>query len=134
MKEKGPGVGPGVVSQLRCSLGGQVLYVHETDSGQELYNLREQRGWGTKSAFSPDGRVLVLAGAAGNIRLLNAATGEEHRTLRGHESPVASLAFSPDGKMLASGSEDTTIIRSSPTRRIRIERFLADHRPKESEQ
>ncbi len=89
---------------------GQVLYVHDTASGQELYSLREPRGWGTRAAFSPDGRVLVLAGADGNLRLLDAATGKERRTLRGHEAPVADLGFSPDGRMLASGSEDTTII------------------------
>jgi WD40 repeat protein len=36
--------------------------------------------------------------------LLDAATGKERATPRGHARPVSGLAFGPDGKVLASGA------------------------------
>jgi WD40 repeat protein len=43
------------------------------------------------------------------IKLWNVETGEEIRTLKGHDSSVNSVNFSPDGKTLVSGSWDNTI-------------------------
>ncbi|MFM6322971.1 MAG: WD40 repeat domain-containing protein, partial [Microcystis panniformis] len=43
------------------------------------------------------------------IKLWNGSTGQEIRTLKGHEGTVKSVNFSPDGKTLVSGSEDKTI-------------------------
>ena len=72
-------------------------------------------------AFSPDGGMLASSGGSQNnprliffwkdntIRLWNAVTGEQKRTLTGHTSGVSSVAFSPDGGTLASGSWDNTI-------------------------
>lgn len=51
-------------------------------------------------AFSPDGKVLVAAGAAEAI-LYDAATGKRLRAIKGR---VFRVAFSPDGAILASGS------------------------------
>jgi len=52
-------------------------------------------------AFAPDGNVLAVS-AGRNIALLDSTTEMELMTLRGHSSPVSSLAFSNDGRRLAS--------------------------------
>jgi WD40 repeat protein len=43
------------------------------------------------------------------IKLWNVETGQEIRTLKGHDNSVSSVNFSPDGKTLVSGSADNTI-------------------------
>ncbi|MCU0515555.1 MAG: hypothetical protein MUC60_01585 [Oscillatoria sp. Prado101] len=43
------------------------------------------------------------------MKVWNAATGEEIRTLPGHSSDVISAVFSPDGQLVASGSDDKTV-------------------------
>jgi WD40 repeat protein len=53
--------------------------------------------------FSPDGRILALAGDDQIIRLCDAGTGRELAALHGHKVRIRGLAFSPDGKRLASG-------------------------------
>src|SRR6516164_6559393 len=49
----------------------------------------------TAELLLPSGVVLCL---------LDAATGKERATPRGHARPVSGLAFGPDGKVLASGA------------------------------
>src|SRR5262249_2496788 len=57
-------------------------------------------------AFSPDGKRLALplgrAEQAGAIKVLDAATGRELLTLRGHAGSVRSVAFNADGTRLVS--------------------------------
>ncbi len=60
-------------------------------------------------AFSPDGKLLAIAGDDGNIRLCDLNTGAERHALTGHTQGVSAVAFSPDGRWLASASEDSTI-------------------------
>src|SRR5262249_5873063 len=63
-------------------------------------------------ALAPDGRTVAAATgwANGEVRLLDARTGEALLRLRGHASYAGALAFSPDGKTLASGQRDTTAL------------------------
>jgi WD40 repeat protein/tetratricopeptide (TPR) repeat protein len=67
-------------------------------------------------AFSPDGCVLVSAGAVlegkrlrGEIKMWDVASGKEKQALVGHEGMIHSLAFSPDGALLASGGADRVV-------------------------
>ena len=59
-------------------------------------------------SLSHDGKTLVSAGADGNIRFWDVATGQVGRTLTGHTNALYKAIFSPDEKLLASSSRDAT--------------------------
>lgn len=65
--------------------------------------------WVYKVAFSPDGNHVASASRDGTIKIWNAKTGKETKTLKGHRHQVGSVAFSPDGKLIASASFDGKI-------------------------
>jgi WD40 repeat protein len=70
---------------------------------------------GAPVAFSPDGRFLATGAAqignAFRIRVLDAASAKEVRTLEGHDWLIQTLVFSPDPGLayLASASLDGTV-------------------------
>jgi WD40 repeat protein len=59
-------------------------------------------------AFSPDGRVLAVATAMQNQKIIlwDMANRTPLATLQNYLNPVGTLAFSPDNRTLASGSYD----------------------------
>ena len=59
--------------------------------------------------FGPEGKWLASGGADNQIKLWDAASGRELRSLNGHTGWIKSLAVSTDGLWLASGSNDRTI-------------------------
>jgi WD40 repeat protein len=60
-------------------------------------------------SLSRDGKTLVSAGADGNIKFWDMATGQVQRTLTGHTNAIYKAVFSPNEKLLASSSRDTTV-------------------------
>jgi len=67
--------------------------------------------WATGLSFSADGKLLAVGLENGSIQLVDAATGENVRTLTGHRGIVVSrgVQFAPDGKLLATASFDGTV-------------------------
>jgi WD40 repeat protein len=59
--------------------------------------------------FSPDGRMLAIAGEDGSIRFLNAQTGVLERTFGQGKSNASIITFSPDGETLVTASDDDTL-------------------------
>jgi len=60
-------------------------------------------------AVSPDGRILAVAGADGNVRLLNTTTWKEERIAIKLPEFAWAVAFSPDGATLAAAGSDGPI-------------------------
>ena len=60
-------------------------------------------------AFSPDGKTIASGSYDNTIKLWDAASGKELKTMFGHSNWVLSVSFSPDGKTIASGSWDGTV-------------------------
>ena len=75
----------------------------------ELVLQTGHTGWIHTVAFSPNGRLLASGSSDQTIKLWDAGTGAELRTLKGHTYSVLSLAFNRDGRTLASGSGDNTV-------------------------
>ena len=90
----------------------------DAQTGQETRTLTGHTILVFSVCFSPNGKRLASGSGSidpktrriwGEVRVWDAATGQEALTLKGHTAPVRSVCFSPDGKRLASGSADQTV-------------------------
>jgi hypothetical protein len=97
--------------------GGDVVVGHENGAverldGESLAPIATfpgTTGDAVKSiAAAPDGRVALAQGTS--VEVITDDLGTSLATLEGHEAPVESLAFERDGGLLASGSDDRTIL------------------------
>jgi WD40 repeat protein len=85
--------------------------VWDTATGKKLFRIQRDNANGQTLAFSPDGKILALAGQGGTVGLWDGATGKELRPL---DIPGAGgwvntpVIFAPDSKTLAAGMMDNT--------------------------
>ncbi|KAJ1484419.1 WD40-repeat-containing domain protein, partial [Baffinella frigidus] len=67
--------------------------------------VRGHSGEVFSAAFSPDGKRVVSGAWDGTVKILDAATGVEVRSIDAHvDYQVATVDFSPDGRRIVSGS------------------------------
>jgi WD40 repeat protein len=88
-------------------VAGPSARIWDLDSGAE--RVLKHPGGIAGVTFSPGGERLATAGGDKNVKIWEAATGRELRTLTGHTFIVSSVAYSPDGRRLASASWDQTV-------------------------
>ncbi|MFM0017958.1 WD40 repeat domain-containing protein [Paraburkholderia azotifigens] len=96
--------------RLAITLSDGSIHVYEiTAAGRETV-LSGKRG-SEVVAFSPDGRVLAVAGDDGVVRLFRFGSQKPMIELPDpHKESVRQLAFSPDGKRLVSGGDEQMAI------------------------
>jgi WD40 repeat protein len=105
--------------RLASASSDQTVKVWDAATGQEVRTLQVgQSLFPASVCFSGDGQRLAAGSGAidqqgkplpGEVKIWDAATGQEVRTLKGHTGPVESVCFSPDSQRLASASQDQTV-------------------------
>src|SRR5919202_3119563 len=75
--------------------------IWDIDSRKLIHSLIGHSWWVYSVAFSPDGQTLATGAMDKTVKLWDAQTGQEKRTLE-HPSLIQSVTFSPDGHTLAS--------------------------------
>jgi len=89
-----------------------VLRVRDLGTGKKPVTLKRYTDDESTSCMkiSPNGKILALGLENGDIRLWDAEKDKAIATLNGHTGMVRTLAFSANSKMLASGSNDKTVM------------------------
>jgi WD40 repeat protein/uncharacterized caspase-like protein len=118
-------------SLFAWATGGPSFKINEVASGRELFTLSLPRSyWVDRLAWSADGRLIAssqMEARAGvnfnnidsvesytglfdqTIKLWDAATGRELRTMTGHAANLRATTFSPDSRLLASAGHDASV-------------------------
>jgi WD40 repeat protein len=88
-----------------------VVYLWNVKTGELLAsaNYMDQTEGLMSFMFSPDGTLITVGGANGNILLLDSTSLKTVFLLNDQSMWITSFAFSPDGRILASISEDATL-------------------------
>src|SRR5206468_2349262 len=76
----------------------------------------------TSVAYGPDGKWIASAGEDGTVKLWDARTSREIRTLKGHTQAINSIAISPDGKHIVSSGYAKLIPTDGSNNMFRFEK------------
>jgi WD40 repeat protein len=92
---------------LACSCMDGKVRVWDVETGNERPVLTGYHGWVNDLAFSPDSKMLALAGADSQvIHRWDVNTGAEERLAPGHPGQVHALDFAASGRLIASAGGD----------------------------
>jgi WD40 repeat protein/tRNA A-37 threonylcarbamoyl transferase component Bud32 len=100
--------------QLACLAPSDVVRVLDTDTGRELFALRQHAGPIAGIVYSADGARIATAGQDRTIRIWSTAFELDATELPGHTGEVFAVAYSPDGQWLATGGADGTLRLREP--------------------
>jgi WD40 repeat protein/DNA-binding SARP family transcriptional activator len=105
-------------SRLVTAADDSTVIEWDARTGRRLLTVPGTPGDALQASFSPDGRMMAIAdtGTVGGIRLVDARTGNEIRTI----DPGVSFcgpSFSPDGSLVAAGCSGDVIVWSVATGR-----------------
>jgi eukaryotic-like serine/threonine-protein kinase len=87
------------------------LKVSDAHTGEQLWVHASTGSFSkfTSVAFSPDGKRLSTASWDKTLKVWDAETGQELRTLQGHTARAQAVTYSPDGRRLVSTAQDNSI-------------------------
>jgi WD40 repeat protein len=104
--------GPGRWAMPAADRDKGVLQPWDVAAGKKLREIPGPGAWGNALAFSPDGKVFAAVDSTETpaIGIWRAADGRLVHRFTGQRGRVMCLAFCPDDRMLATGSDDTTIL------------------------
>ena len=134
--ETGERVGPvlvdnDILTRVRFSPDSRMLVTHRIYNRTDLWEVptgqHVLRSAGYRAAFSPDLRILVLAGVDNTgIRIWELAQRRLLETIFGQPGSLESVAFSPDGSMFVTAGTDRTA-RVWDAKRLRPIAVLSGH-------
>jgi WD40 repeat protein len=96
-------------SQIIASDRVNSAYIFDTNSQQQILELKGHKDQILTFTFSHDGNFIYTGSYDNTIRKWDAKTGEELLVMIGHIGRVIDLDISPDDNLLVSGSADTTV-------------------------
>lgn len=79
------------------------------DDAMFIQQLDRQDGVILALDWSPDSKLIAVAGASAKVNLYDAGTGKHVAGCSGHDAGIYALAFSPDSSTLATGGFDGKI-------------------------
>jgi WD40 repeat protein len=129
-------------TRLLAFADGGVIQLLDPATGGPVHQPLAQTGPVDRMAFSPDGRVLAVAGRDGTARLWDPATGKPiPHPLSAYPATVYAVAFAPDGRILAAAhlrstaqlwdvgtGEPIGLVFKSPFHRVQDVAFSPDGR------
>jgi len=99
-----------VAGQSGSPSPGNAVCIWQTATGKMDQRFDIEDGEVRDAVFQPHSpQHVLLAYAAGTIRLFDLTSSEEIRQYNGHTGPVRCVAFSADGTKVLSGGEDGTV-------------------------
>ncbi len=92
---------------------GRFIHVFRGRNGRRVRRIKAySRGTAfnrAKPVWSPDGKLIAVAGRDHSIRLYDALKGRRVGVIKGHEKKIVGFAWHPGGKLFASASWDGSV-------------------------